>query len=72
MTTYGVRWYEEDEGLDNQITDRKSRLELSVFLQNPDGVMAQSSDLDKRRAMISFKELDVDVIALPETNRNWQ
>ena len=34
--------------------------------------MATKGTLDDRRALLSLKEWDVDVIALPETNRNWR
>ena len=45
---------------------------LRVFLQNPDGVMATGKELDDHRAMLNLREWDVDVIALPESKRNWQ
>ena len=52
--------------------DRKNGMNLRVFLQNPDGVMAADKELDDRRAMLSLKEWDADVIVIPEMNRNWQ
>lgn len=42
-----------------------------MYLQNPDGVMATKNTLDDRKALLSLKEWDTDVIAMPETNRNW-
>lgn len=72
MTEYGVRKYAEDEGLGNSIEQEKVGTDLRVYLQNPDGVMAANKELDDRRALLELKRWDVDVIALPETNRNWQ
>ena len=72
MTEYGVRKYAEDEGLGNSIEQGKVGTDLRVYLQNPDGVMAANKELDDRRALLELKRWDVDVIALPETNRNWQ
>ena len=72
MTEYGTRRYDDDEGLGAQIADAKFGSDLCLFLQNPDGVMTTDRELDDRRSMATLKEWDVDVIALPETNRNWQ
>ena len=72
ITTYGIRHYEEDKGLGSWIMESKNGMDLRVFLQNPDRVMAADKELDDRRSMLSLKEWDADVIALPETNINWQ
>ena len=69
---YGTRKYKEDKGLGARITHEKYGSEFRVFLQNQDGVMATGKELDNRRAMLTLKEWDVDVLSLPEKNRNWK
>ena len=54
------------------ITTQKALKDIRVYLQNPNGVMNKDTKLDDRRALLSLREWGVDIIALPETNRNWK
>ena len=56
VTEYGTIKYKEDEGFGARITHYKYGLDLRVFLQNSDGVMATGKELDDRRAMLTLKE----------------
>ena len=40
------------------------------MLQNPSGVMKINAIMDDEAALTDISEWDVDVLALPETNRN--
>ena len=71
VTGYAVRRYEVDNGLGDRVTTSKNSTDLRVFLQNPNGVMGKKQQNDDRRALTSMREWDVDIIALPETNKNW-
>ena len=42
-----------------------------MVLQNPSGVMVGKEIQDDRLALNQLKEWQVDIIALPETNKNW-
>ena len=42
------------------------------MLQNPSGVMETNAIMDDKAALTDHAEWDVDVLALPETNRNWK
>ena len=67
-----MRRYSKDEGLGDHIKREKDGSDLRVYLQNPDGVMAAGKELDDQRTLLELKSWDVDVIALLDTNRNWQ
>ena len=41
-------------------------------MQNPSGVLNRDGKLDGRRAFLALREWGVDVVALPETNKNWE
>ena len=45
---------------------------IRVFLQNPNRVMKKDRLLDNRRALVALRECEVDIIALPKTNKKWQ
>ena len=72
ITQYAVRKYETDSGMGEPITTQKALKDIRVYLQNPNGVMNKDTKLDNRRALLSLWEWGVDIIALPETNRNWK
>ena len=67
-----MRRYEEDAGLGDHVENVKASNDIRVYLQNPDGIMAADKELEDQKALLDLKGWDVDVIALPETNRNWQ
>ena len=72
FTEYAKLKYRVDTGSGDRITEKKGDTDIRVFLQNPNGVMGKDTYLDDRRALLSLKEWEVDVIALPETNKNWK
>lgn len=72
ITQYAKAKYSADPGAGDQITMQKAITDLRVFLQNPNGVMGNDTKLDNRRALLSLREWGVDVVALPETNKNWK
>ena len=72
IAEYEIKKYKEDEGLGARIMSDKCVTDLIFYLQNPDGVMAMDKELDDRRALLTLQEWEVDVIDLPETNKNWQ
>ena len=42
-----------------------------MYLQNPNGVMCKDKSYNDQRTILSLWEWGVDIISLPETNRNW-
>ena len=72
ITEFGMQKYSEDEGLRDPIENGKEGSDLRVYLQNPDGVMGEGKDMDDQRALLELKSWDVNIIALPKTNRNWK
>ena len=60
-----------DPGAGDPITTQKRPEDIRLFLQNPNGVMCKDTKFDDRRALLSLWEWGVDIISLPETNRNW-
>ena len=71
ITQYAMSKYEADPGAGDPITMQKRVKDIRLFLQNPNGVMCKDNIFDDRRALLSLREWGVDVISLPETNRNW-
>ena len=65
-----MRRYEEDAGLGDHVENVKASNDIRVYLQNPDGIMVADKELENQKALLDLKGWDVDVIALPETNRN--
>ena len=41
-------------------------------MQNPNGVMKYDQTLMTEQSLRDIKQYDVDLVVLPETNRNWQ
>ena len=72
MTQYAKTKYEADPGAGDPITMQKNVTDIRMYLQNPNGVMGTDTKLDDRRALLSLREWGADIIALPETNRNWK
>ena len=72
ITQYAKSKYIADPGAGDPITLQKARKDIRVFLQNPNGVLGTDKKYDDRRALLSLREWGVDIIALPETNRNWK
>ena len=58
-------------GAGHRIIEEKNKDDIRFFLQNPSGVLNKDGKLDDRRAYLALWEWGVDVIALPETNKNW-
>ena len=68
---YAISKYQVDPGAGNPITIQKRVEDIRIYLQNPNGVMCKDTKYDDRRALLSLREWGVDIISLPETNRNW-
>ena len=64
--------YQANAGAGNRIIEEKDNNDIKFFLQNPSGVLNKDGKLDDRRAYLALWEWGVDVIALPETNKNWE
>ena len=71
ITQYAQAKYKADPGAGDHITTAKAVEGIRLYLQNPNGVMGADTRLDDRRALLSLRKWDVDVVALPGTNRNW-
>ena len=72
ITQYANSKYEADPGMGDPITAQKALKDIRLYLQNPNGVMNKDTKLDDRRALLSLREWGVDILALPETNKNWK
>ena len=60
-----------DDGTGNSIDEPKDPQNLRIFLQNPSGVLVGKEEINDLRTLRQIKTWDVDIIALPETNKNW-
>ena len=61
-----------DGGAGDKIQIRKEHHALRVFLQNPNGLGAQTSNIENQCALHELDKLGTDIIALPETKVNWE
>ena len=71
ITQYVLSKYQVDPGAGDPITIQKRVEDIRMYLQNPNGVMCKDTKYDDQRALLSLREWGVDIISLPETNRNW-
>ena len=65
-----VRPGDSDRG--HRIGDKPRPGDIRMFLQNPNGVKSRKEYHEENRALRQIRDWNVDVIALPETNRNWR
>ena len=61
-----------DPGARHHIEAIKNSEDIRLYLQNPNGVLNTDGKLDNRRAYLALREWQADIIALPETNKNWE
>ena len=61
-----------DEGSGRKINTNNQHNTIRCMLQNPSGVMKINAIMDNEAALTDIDVWDVDVLALPETNRNWK
>ena len=71
ITSFTNRPSQEDNGTGHDINQEKINKDLRVYLQNPNGVHGKKSYYDDMRALRQLKEWEVDIVVLPETNKNW-
>ena len=64
--------YNADPGSGHRITENKDLGNMRFCLQNPDGILNKDKRLDDRQTYLALREWQADVIALPETNKNWE
>ena len=72
ITQYAKMKYQVDPGAGDLIVTQKEKQDIRVYLQNPNGVMGLDTKFDDQRALLSLREWGIDIILLPETNRNWK
>ena len=72
FTSYAKSKYDVDCGAGHSILQNKDAEDIRVYLQNPNGVLGMDTKYDDRRVLLQLQEWDVNIIALPETNRNWK
>ena len=61
----------EDPGSGNVITNTKDYGQQHCLVQNTNGIMNYGEVQGSKLALFQSKHLQVDVIVLIETNRNW-
>ena len=71
ITQYAISKYQVDPMAGNPITIQKWLEDIRMYLQNFNGVMFKDKRYNDRRALLSLREWDVDIISLPKTNQNW-
>ena len=72
FTAYAQSKYVTDSGAGHSILEDKSAGDIRMFLQNPNSIMGKDTFHDDRRALLELREWGADIIALPETNKNWK
>ena len=70
ITSFLQRKYKADPGAGHKIQEKKNQKDIRIMLQNPNGVMTYRT-FDDKCSLQEYKDLEADVIGLPETNRNW-
>lgn len=61
----------DDHGAGHEITSTRNNNEIRIILQNPNGVKKKDSYFIEQQALRKMRDWGVDIIALPETNKNW-
>ena len=61
-----------NQGTGHRIEDKVQTGDIRVYVQNPNGVKSKGAYFDDTVALKQLKQLEVDIIALPETNCNWK
>ena len=72
FTSYAKSKYDVDYGVGQSILQNKDAEDIRVYLQNSNGVLGKDTKYDDRQALLQLQEWDVNIIALPEANRNWK
>ena len=71
ITEFIQNKYREDTRSGNIITTQKEFGQLRCIVQNTNGIMNYGDVQESKLALYQLKHLQVDIIVLVETNKNW-
>ena len=71
MNQYTTNKAESDIGSGNNINKINNINSMRCYLQNPSGIMKINALTDDKSAIAEIVKWNAEIIALPETNRNW-
>ena len=66
-----TKGYEKEDGVGHVLNYDKSVGSMRLFMQNPRGLGIENGNIQHTCALEDLDQTKVDVVALPETQTNW-